>query len=419
MNNLGKLIIGLSLIPAAHLSAAEEGGRNPQTGKEIKLDVALKEYHPEVLKSIKNQHADIAVLEASSKDIKGNENNAVKDESFDAVELGKLAITPAPLLLKIPTDAAFNCRNSGGIFLENNYVATCVSPNGTFGNGYNSIGMTFNPSGSGTVTSNDFLQPGSPYEYFSFSTLGYTLTNNNTTPSASASSVLVTPGSLLSPSAVPSTTTISPLDRYTPKEGGVLVKSTYGSPSGYHLTMTQKYTLDPNSREIIVNVEMHNTGANAFPDLMYARGLDADVDLSSHGTYHTLNRIGHRFLSSGPAIDVSPDNIAWAEGVKSHLFVALYSVDPVAHKTCINSTWGTGPITPDRIWSHDCGLFAQPVYDQIAGFSGSDYSDSTINMAFKVGHLNVGEKKSFSFKYLFGKSKKHVVKPLEPFVSVK
>ena len=107
----------------------------------------------------------------------------------------------------------------------------------------------------------------------------------------------------------------------------------------------------------------------------------------------------------GKPVHVEPDNIAWASG-KNGLSVALYSVDPVTHNTCISRTWTTDPI---EILNQDCGLAQQPVYDALNGTFSFDYSDSTINIAFKIGDLAPKETKVFSFKYLFDNQKRRIV----------
>ena len=361
MNNLRKIIIGIGLLPFAHLSAETS----------VELTAALKEFQPDLLTALESQGFDMAALEDNAA-ANPNNNTGVKPAEF--VVSGR---APTP---------SVGCSNNGGIFLENNYVATCVSKNGTFGYGNESVGMTFNPSGSGTVAAPDFLTPGAAHEYFSIKTLGVLLTNNNTSPD--------TPSDFQS-------VTIAPLNQYPSTPGGVLVKSVYGPVNGYKLDMTQKYTVDPHSRDIIVRVEMHNTGQLVLSDLMYARGLDPDQQRPNN-PFATLNRIGHRYFApttGGPAIEVHPDNIAWASGIKG-LSVALYSVDPMAHKACISSTW---TVDPSDVLNLTCGA-PQPVYDPPSLF-GYDYSDSTINMAFNLGHLQVGEKKVFSFKYLFNQRK--------------
>jgi hypothetical protein len=168
--------------------------------------------------------------------------------------------------------------------------------------------------------------------------------------------------------------------------------------------MIQKYTLDPNSRELIIRVEMHNSGSVILRDLQYARGLDPDQDRPDH-SFNTLNRKGHSYFPPAPGkvVDVSPNNIAWAEGRNTRLSVALYSVDPASHDTCISSNW---TVVPTDILNQDCGLSPQPIYDRIAEDHVLNYSDSTINIAFKLGDLRPGNTKVLSYKYLFDKSKR-------------
>ncbi len=363
MNNFRKAFIGLSLVSSSLLWAGQSN---------IRLDSYLKDYHPELSKVLEEQGVDLVAIEY-------NAENAINNEENDS-----------DTLIVAPTQHPDYCKDAGGVVLTNNYITTCLSKDGTFGTGSNPIGMIFNPTGSSTVTSPDFLMPGTPHEYFSISVNGRTYTNNNDNGPAIEGS-----------DNIP--TEIKKLDRYTNKAGGVWAKSRiFGGSLSQLLVVTQKYTLDPNSREIVVRVEMHNNGMVNLKNIQYARGLDPDQDAPK--IFSTLNRIGHTFNPAlATKVDVSPRNIAWSEGKNSQLSIALYSVDPVRHNTCVSSSWTT---EPSDILSRKCGLPEQPIYDRPEGIFGADYSDSSINIAFAIGDLKVGEKKVFSYKYLFDKSNK-------------
>lgn len=359
------------------------------------LESYLKNYQPETYQLAQEKGVDLYALESSAP----NNINLIPNDLTQKAERIEV-IAP-----DLPRTARALCEKppenvSGGIFLENNFIATCVSADGTFGNGGYSLGMTFNPLGTGTVNTPDYLQPGSPHEYFSVTINSLNFSNNNRNgPSITA------------PDNIP--TKIYRLDRYSgAQEGGVFVKSFITDHRGARLEMTQKYTLDPNSREIIVRVEMKNSGDVPLDGITYARGLDPDQDRPT-GSFATINRKGHTYFGPIPAlpVDVEPQNIAWASGKDSKLSVALYSVDPVYHDTCISNTWTTDP---NVILGQLCNYNSpsQPIYDRILGNFLSDYSDSTINIAFKVGGLQPNETAVFSFKYLFDKEKKRVIKPI-------
>ncbi|VAW86267.1 hypothetical protein MNBD_GAMMA17-907 [hydrothermal vent metagenome] len=380
MNNLTKAVVGVCIIfhPVVAFSASAQADES--------LESYLKDYHPKTYSAAKKSNADINSLEFSDSNI--NNDGA-------AMAAAKSDLRRSPILPRPPSGSARkNCERGGivgGIFLENNFVATCVSEDGTFGNGYAPLGMTFNPAGTGTVNAPDYLRPGSPHEYFSVTFNQQLFTNNNRNgPTMTGSDNIPTK--------------IRRLDRYPAlQEGGVMVTSSIKGEKYAQLDINQKYTLDPNSREIIVRVEMQNTGYGVLKGITYARGLDPDQDRPT--TYNTVNRKGHSYFSPGSPVHVKPANMVWASGKHSKLSVALYSVDPIGHDTCVSRTWTTDPID---ILSQNCGN-PQPVYDVPAGSYGFDYSDSTINIAFKVGRLAPKEKKVFSFKYLFNKEKKYVI----------
>ena len=272
-------------------------------------------------------------------------------------------------------DAKKNCLSQDGVFLENNYVATCVTQDGTFGTHQEVLGMTFNPEGTGTITTPDFLQPGKAFEFFSVSINGQNYYNNNTGEQNID-------------------TKVTPLDRLSHAEqsGGAMAYSVVEGKDGTLLQMTQKYTVDPNAKEIIVRVEMKNIGKKTIKKLHYARGIDPNQDTHTHNTHYTHNTRGGSF--GGLAIDA--ENIVHATGTKSDLALALYSVDKNAHNTCISAAW-----TQD----------AEAIYNRnYAVCTTKDtYFDATINLGFKLGSLKPSQTKVFSFKYLFD-----VTKPTKP-----
>lgn len=368
----------------------------PDLIKDQSLESYLQDYHPETYQLAKEKGVDLYAIELSGPK---NENNFIRKEDRAVIEREYLVFDQPMIARKRCEEGLPEQGIPGGIFLENNFVATCVSADGTFGNGSLPLGMTFNPSGTGTRTTSDYLQPGSPHEFFSVTASAQLFSNNNR----------YGPG-VTGPDNIP--TKISRLDRYSGvQEGGVLVQSVIADDAeGARLEITQKYTLDPNSREIIIRVEMKNTGKVSIDRIAYGRGLDPDQDIPT-GPFATMNRKGHTYFGplSAQPVDVEPQNIAWASGKNSKLSVALYSVDPVDHNTCISNTWTVDPVA---ILNQNCNYNSpQPIYDRINGQYISDYSDSTINIAFKIGSLAPNETKVFSFKYLFDQEKRRIIKP--------
>ncbi|VAW45836.1 hypothetical protein MNBD_GAMMA04-136 [hydrothermal vent metagenome] len=366
MNNLAKSIASLLILPPVMAFSATE---------DDSLSSYLKDYHPESYITAQKIGMDINALEFKEPNINNIDSMTFSKRHLDEKNPRKY------------------CEKSGGIFLENNFIATCVSEDGTFGNGSQPLGITFNPSGTGTINAPDYLRPGTPFEYFSVRFNNQLFTNNNSN------------GGNTSFDDIPATS-ISRLNRHsTIQEGGVLVKSTINHQNS-QLDITQKYTVDPNSREIIVRVEMKNTGYRTLKNVTYARGLDPDQNRPN--TFKTVNRKGHTYYypSPGQSVRVDPNNIAWASGKKG-LSVALYSVDPVGHNTCISSTWTTDPI---NILNQDCGLPQQPIHNP--PMYSFDYSDSTINIAFKLGSLKPQETRVFSFKYLFNQERPRIIGPI-------
>lgn len=355
---------------------------NAKVPEEKSLSDYIEKNYPNTYKDFKNKGIDINELEKN----KSNDNNLINHKEDIKYSIAKGE--------KTKNNARNTCKKYSGIFIENDYLATCVSKDGTFGNGRNLLGMTFNPNGTGTVYSPDFLIYGSPFEYFSVS-LGKTVYSNKNNNGGDLSGDTI------------KNTFIKPLDRSnnSSQEGGVLVHSiiqkgkcpdvNYNSLKKIkyqcsRLDIKQKYTIDPNSKEIIIRVIMENTGMQSIKDIKYSRGLDPDQDMPS--TYSTLNQRGHHYP---PNVHVKAENIAFAVGKETNYSVALYSVDPLKHNTCISQNWSNNP---NYILSDKCR-----VYPNAQTYPSMNYSDSTINIGFDVGTLSPREKKVFTFKYLFNK----------------
>jgi hypothetical protein len=287
------------------------------------------------------------------------------------------------------------CKAKGGIVLQNGYVTTCVTPDGTFGAKYSQIGMTFNPNGNATTFQDDYLQPGTPWEYFSISVNNSLFTNNNyiTSPSPSMPTTISSLGSVA---------------------GGVLAKSTI--PAYPSLKIEQEYTLDPLSNSLKIRVVMTNKGEKTIKNIKYARGLDPDPDFIGFSRFETLNRRGYSFIKY--PVTISPKDIAWSIGQKSHKMVSLYSVDPIKHNTCISPHW---TVVPSNILANISPFCIQPTKNKKFGNNYS-YGDYTINIAFDVGSLKPQEVKVILLKYIFDKPEKimplrYVIRPVRAVIS--
>jgi len=362
LSTLSKILLGLSLITFTTLYAKEKGSIESSVKNYVKL------YESMLYKTIQENGIEI------------DESASPKQESLDLVMPSLLnKANKQPYLY--PRKARKECESNEGIFLENKYVATCVTKDGTFGNGSHLLGMTFNSTGMGTVTTPDYLRPGSPWEFFSVSFNGSSYHNNNNNG-----------GAIGGADNIP--TKIAPLNRWIPSpfsglsyhNGGVM---TYSEIPKSGLKIIQKYTVDPTGREIIIRVEMYNSGEKPIEKLYYARGLDPDQDIPL--TFSTLNIRGGIFSGLAP---IDKNNIVQANGIYSKLSVALYSVDPIAHNTCISPSW---IMDPQKIFLNRC-------YDYNSTPTPNyNHKDSTINIGFNLETLKPGEKKVFSFKYLFQK----------------
>jgi len=247
--------------------------------------------------------------------------------------------------------------SAASIIIENESIRAGVSDNGTFGvGGSTPPGIVYDKTGTANFSAaavNDYLLPGTPHEFFAIQysgTSGRILKQNNNSGSA----------------AMP--TTIS----------GNSTEVTSVTHEG-NLDITQVYSLASGAKSITIDVTITNTGSEDLTNVKFARGIDPDQDQFEFGTYNTQNIRG--LTIDGVAI--APQDIVYALGVNSELPISLYSIDTTTHNTSVSSAWSTNP--------------------DIISLGGNDGDgDYTINMAFSLGTVFVGETRSFKLQYLFG-----------------
>ena len=92
----------------------------------------------------------------------------------------KTALFSTALLLASTANAS--------IIMEGDYVRTAISENGTLGfNGNTTPGLLHDATGTGTFGSDDYLTPGTPWEYFGItSNESGSVGNNNDSPASNA-----------------------------------------------------------------------------------------------------------------------------------------------------------------------------------------------------------------------------------------
>jgi hypothetical protein len=236
------------------------------------------------------------------------------------------------------------------IILEGDYVKTAVSDNGTLGFGGNTTpGLLHDALGTGSFGTNDYLTPGTAWEYFGVNSVETgNVGNNNDSFSTNSFSLS-------------SLTDISATSAY---DNALNWSGTYGS----YLSLSTDTFFNDNDE--FVSFITTVTALSDLTDLSFLRAIDPDMPSG----YSTLNNRGFA--------DLSPSDWVNSENISNGLTLGLYSNSEVTHNTGITN-WTTNPL------------------DYLSGTDFGD-GDYTIGMAFDLGSLAQGASVSFDYHYVMG-----------------
>jgi hypothetical protein len=239
---------------------------------------------------------------------------------------------------------------NASIILEGDFVKTAISDNGTLGyGGRTTPGLLHDASGTGTFGTDDYLTPGSPWEYFGVESSQTGAVGNNNSQAASNAF------------SMNSLTDISGTSAY---DNAVNWSGTYGS---YFSLSTDTYFNDGNE---FVSFMTTITALTDLSSVSFLRAIDPDMPSSSS----TNNNRGFGALS--------PSDWVNSENISNGLTLGLYSISDVTHNTGVTS-WAT---------AHSGYLSGTNVGN----------GDNTIGMAFDIGSLAQGETASFKYHYVMG-----------------
>lgn len=248
------------------------------------------------------------------------------------------------------------------VVLQNQYVKTSVSENGTFGNGMDFPGMQFDETGTGTFDKKtDYLQPGRPYEFFSLLVDGNYYCNNNEKIRETCKQIDVK------------------LTNITDNSLTVTAKI-------HGLQINQTYKIPKDRSYIIVDVILQNISADNIVDIYYARGIDPDAD-NGRGAADTINSRGYTFGRN----KFNPTDVIYSVSKKTQHPLGIYTNSQVKHNTSL--------LKPN--WRMDPSAIIQGL-EELDGDSIN--GDQTINIAFWIDKLQPKEKHSFLFAYIFGEN---------------
>ena len=163
------------------------------------------------------------------------------------------------------------------VTVAGDYLQVGVGNNGALINFTDSLGLKFDPTGSGNFTNApDFLIPGSSFAFYSIGVDGM----SNTAGAGSSSNPFGT----------------STLDVTT--SGTAFIITSGGTYNG--LKVSQTITFDLDSNVIHSSVVLKNTSGGTLNNIAYAVGFDPDQDYAGYGNYSTNNTI----LSQGVGAEV-------------------------------------------------------------------------------------------------------------------
>lgn len=261
-------------------------------------------------------------------------------------------LVAAAALAASPLSAAIIQSGPSGTGLytfQTPYLWFTVNGKGTLGDGGNTPGLNFDPSGTANFdTSADFIKFGTPYEGFQVAHAGGSHENNNS-------------GS----QAIPSTGVVN-------NTTATAVDITWtGATADY--SISNRYYLEETGQNLKITTTI--TAVNALTNVKFARAADPDQD-GSVGSTSTTNELGYA-ASSIPASDI----VIARGSIRPDLVLAMYTSAALTHGAAV-----TG-------WNLDPDLY-------LAGGNIGN-GDNTIGLGFNIGNMTAGQSVSFDYYYIF------------------
>jgi len=257
-------------------------------------------------------------------------------------KLGLLAVLVGLFLLISPAGG-----QAAYFVLTGDYLQVGVGSGGALIDDDATVGLKFDPTGSGSFTGPDFIMPGTPFEFYSIGlngdwySAGYDAWDG-----------------------------INPFTMTTVNSSGagVLRADSTGGAFG-DLGISQALYFNANGSVIHFEVTLtNNSTSTTLYDVAYARGVDPDMDYDLYWDYDTDNWI--------------EPNSVWSQGPYSGLILGLVDLT------------GGGVPSIDWDWYED-------PYVLLTGMNYG-YGDNTINMAWSIGSLGPGESALLEFDYVIG-----------------
>jgi hypothetical protein len=245
--------------------------------------------------------------------------------------------------------------SAASIIMESGYIRTAISDNGTLGFGSTtSPGLQHDSTGTGSFGVEDYLTPGTPWEWFGVTTSQTGNVGNNNTGTNSIG-----------------TTSGGPVDI----SGGSAFDHHLYWEGQYSTSFTIRHDYFFNNDNERINIETTITALTGLTGGKFLRAIDPDPDVNSFGTYVTINSRG--------ATGVAPEDFVNSQGANTGLTLGLFSNSDVTHNTGVSSPWTTNP-------------------DFYLGGGDDGNGDYAIGLAFDFGDLLEGDSITLTYAYVMG-----------------
>ena len=242
------------------------------------------------------------------------------------------------------------------IVMEGDFVRTAVGDNGTLGAGGTADpGIIHDPSGSRSWGPEDYLTPGTPWEWFGVKSSQTGVVGNNNSGYPNQISTVSGPADL--------------------SGGSFDNQVTWDGQYGSWFTISHSYSFNDSDERIDVLTTI--TALQDLTDLKFVRAIDPDPDVNSYGSYDTINTRG--------TTGVAGEDFVNSQGASTGLTLGLYTQSETPHNTAVSSPWS---IDPD---------------DYLAGTTDGD-GDYAIGLGFDIGSLFSGELINLSYSYVMGET---------------
>lgn len=230
--------------------------------------------------------------------------------------------------------------------LTGSYLKVGVSDSGGLIDDNFNAGIKFDRQGTGDFSSNDFLRPGTPLEFYS---LGMALGSGTVYNYAGYQS-----GNRLA-------ATTSYADAYLSAQTNL---------SYNNLLLNQVLYFPSDGNTIHFQIFGMNLGSSKLSNVVYARGLDPDPDFYATGSYDTVNTIsGNKVRAFGPYTGLYVELVDQTGGgvptvdknADTNPFNLLVSHNPGDGDYTINLAWSIGDLDPGQTFEID--------FDYVLGYS--------------------------------------------------